>query len=414
MAYSDNVKRLAVYLCRNGRPPNSAAALLSSLVAKSPDKIPEAVLKMAAEASIPFGQADWDELKVSVPTATTIRSWVAAGQLGQEADSKEATVAPRVEPVSGPMASSTPDLDICSASPEGVTVTDLETLGIPRRDTSDFLREWWRCHRSGWHDVCERFLQIKSDIMIKKMPPGVATSILDRYVKAAEFEMPELAAEADLVRALEPWRGRQNTKATLEELEERAKPSEARLDHLQELAQLLTEWKDQLDAVLSRKDCVAVSSAEGSALFQGLLSHCPELDDLYGRLVAHRAELERAITRLARRIAEHTPSETEEDFLETVARACVAYSIRGDLPSYRRGMFADGSRSPNATGVGDIDRLQTLELDLVRRYRRDGETKKAVAVATQMLRLLRGLQAGIGRTLQKRDYTRGYCRCCPD
>ena len=78
--------------------------------------------------------------------------------------------------------------------------------------------------------------------------------ILDRYVKAAEFEMPELAAEADLVRALEPWRGRRNTKATLEELEERSKPSEARLTHLEELVQLLTEWKDQLDIVLSRKD----------------------------------------------------------------------------------------------------------------------------------------------------------------
>ena len=76
--------------------------------------------------------------------------------------------------MSGPMASDKTGLGICTASPEGVMVTDLETWGIPRRDAADFLREWWRCHRSGWHDVCERFLQVKNDIMIKKMPFEVA------------------------------------------------------------------------------------------------------------------------------------------------------------------------------------------------------------------------------------------------
>ena len=55
-----------------------------------------------------------------------------------------------------------------------------------------------------------------------------------------------------------------------------------------------------------------------------------------------------------------------------------------------------------------------LSNELVRRYRRDGETKKAVAIAKQMLGLLRDIQVGIDRTLQKRDYTRGYCRGCPD
>ena len=90
MAYSDNVKRLVIYLCRNGRSPNSVAAFLSSLVAQVAGQDSRGLLKMAAEASIPLGQDDWDELKASVPTATTIRSWVNSGQLGRD---EEAVVA---------------------------------------------------------------------------------------------------------------------------------------------------------------------------------------------------------------------------------------------------------------------------------------------------------------------------------
>ena len=63
-----------------------------------------------------------------------------------------------------------------------------------------------------------------------------------------------------------------------------------------------------------------------------MLSHCPELNDLYGQLVARRAELERAITLLAIRMAEHTPSEMDTDFLKAVARACVDYAFRGNMP----------------------------------------------------------------------------------
>lgn len=76
MAYSKNIKLLALGLCSDGHSPEDVENILSEMAGHDREEGFSSLCKMAGSLSVPFTEADWRELEQIIPTAHTIRSWL--------------------------------------------------------------------------------------------------------------------------------------------------------------------------------------------------------------------------------------------------------------------------------------------------------------------------------------------------
>jgi hypothetical protein len=75
MAYSENIKKLAVSLCQDGQSPEDVAKLFSKRLMEGQDKGYAFLKKLAESKSLAFTEIDWQELNEGMPEGKTIRGW---------------------------------------------------------------------------------------------------------------------------------------------------------------------------------------------------------------------------------------------------------------------------------------------------------------------------------------------------
>jgi len=99
---------------------------------------------------------------------------------------------------------------ICSASPEGRTVSELESWGVPRGKAANLFNTWEKYHECGEHDICKAFLILREDIQTRKIPFKQAVMLLFLNVNGIEFHVEEAVELVNEARAYQPWKHAEN------------------------------------------------------------------------------------------------------------------------------------------------------------------------------------------------------------
>jgi hypothetical protein len=75
MAYSENIKKLAISLCQDGQSPEDVARFFSRYLLEGQEKGYASLKKLAESKSLAFTEIDWQELNENLPEGKTIRGW---------------------------------------------------------------------------------------------------------------------------------------------------------------------------------------------------------------------------------------------------------------------------------------------------------------------------------------------------
>jgi hypothetical protein len=276
MAYSDNIRKIAIALNSQGHSAEDISKLFSEIHTKEGFRV---LSEIARQFSFIFTEADWQEILSSIPSAKTIREWLRKTEHIPETNKMQ---------VSSEIVVDKQMNSDCSASPKNMDVVKLKELKIPKNEAPEILREWRSFHRNGKHEYCELFTKLIEDIQVRKIPFGNAKGMLLLGIKAVHFDMKRAKQDIESARVYHPWESLESHKSFMKETDEIRKPGPSRIKHLEEIKQMLYRFQLEIDTAIEYEQCDRKFYIEQNNNIDKFISHCPEIEIDYNSLLTLR------------------------------------------------------------------------------------------------------------------------------
>jgi len=313
----------------------------------------------------------------------------------------------------------------CQAPPANIDVAMLKEWKVPPKKAPPILNEWLFNHKKGSHDVCVLYKNFVDDLNIRKIPINQALAILVMELRDKEHNLKSGQQDAELIRKYRPWESRENRDAFMKAMGLFHSPSEDMKKHLTEIAVLLNNFIEEVNAVIYEQQWDVTFEIEQNVLFDDMMSHCCEVRWEFIRFSQERGRYESVMRELVFRITQEIPIEAEEPFAESIALCAMYRALRYGLPEYRIGTFNDTNwrlsilENNNAIDVATGDKgllglCQKKHTELIEKYRQDLQIKELLNLRKKMLGYLKSLQQQIRYALIKQTYTHNtFCLKCP-
>jgi hypothetical protein len=310
----------------------------------------------------------------------------------------------------------------CAASPDDITVSMLQTWGIPKKKSPILLQLWWYYHGQDRHDICLLFHQFRERLFARKMPYSAVEDLFYLEKHATEFDL-DIRDDIKTALAFETWKGNENKKAALETIIDKHKPDPslivAKRKHLDEVNSLLGIFQQEISVSLSRRIPDARFVCETNNVFSSLMEHCWEIRKEYDRLVISRLEFSANKKRLFENLSQYLPEGASEYFCEIVVRVILLTSLRTMIPDFiidkvnSSLVYTDYDNLVIATGALDIlERCKLVFNKLVSRFQNHPEAKRLVTTSRIMLDYQQRISKAINNTLKKQSYKDTKCNAC--
>ena len=175
----------------------------------------------------------------------------------------------------------------CIASPDGVTIKQIEEWGIPSSKAPVILQKWRSAHRQGKHKICQLYPQMQYDLQ-DGIPYKKAEMILEMSIYAIEHDLNSIHQEIESARSFQPWKGKSNQNSFFNDVKETNKEiCQKRDNHLKEIEQLLVEYEKLVDESLASSEYEETIKIMDNSLFESMMQHCVEVADVVNKFKAN-------------------------------------------------------------------------------------------------------------------------------